>query len=68
MFNDCKELFNSNWFMHLLIFYMGVLITELYNCFFTIEYTIIHVIIYTLLLLSCIVSFIYQYMKYNKDV
>ena len=68
MFDSYIKIFNSNWVMHGLFYFIGAMISQIYNCFFIIEYTTIHVIIYILLLLGVVVLFFIQYIKYNKDV
>ena len=68
MMDSYSKLFNSNWVMHALFYFIGAMIAQIYNCFFIIEYTIIHTIIYILLLSGFMVLFFIQYNKYNKDV
>ena len=68
MFKSYKISFNSNWIMHACFYFMGAMITQIYNLFFRIEYTIIHVLFYILILAAFGLLFRAQYIKYNKDV
>lgn len=68
MLDNYDTLFNSNIYMHIMFFIIGMSAIEIYNYFIECDYNIIYLIMCICILIGSFLWFYIQYKNYNKDV